>query len=49
MKTIGVKLNSINPNVIYALLKEELIDYIIEFYTLKQNISYNYLNEDKFR
>lgn len=46
MKKISEKLNSINPNVTQALIKET-IDFINKFNALKQNISFSYLNEDE--
>jgi hypothetical protein len=40
-------LNFINPNVTQASLKEEFLDFIHKFDSLKQNISFSYVNEDE--
>lgn len=47
MKKISQKLNSINPNVTQASLKEEFLDFINKFDGLKQNISFSYVNENE--
>jgi hypothetical protein len=47
MKKISEKLNFINPNVTQASLKEEFLDFIHKFDSLKQNISFSYVNEDE--
>ncbi|XP_025414967.1 zinc finger MYM-type protein 6-like [Sipha flava] len=47
MKKISEKLNFINPNITQASLKEEFLDFIHKFDSLKQNISFSYVNEDE--
>ena len=47
MKKISEKLKFINPNVTQASLKEEFIDFINKFDSLKQNISFSYVNENE--
>ncbi|KAF0703227.1 zinc finger MYM-type protein 6-like, partial [Aphis craccivora] len=47
MKIIGEKLNFINPNVTQASLKEEFLDFVNKFDSLKQNISFSYVNDNE--